>query len=136
MHRTTTALVGALLLTGTLAAVSAHSAVPAERTVELTVHHSRFSLDELQVERGQRVRFIVRNADPIDHELIVGDISTQSRHEKGTEPAHATRPGEVSVPLFETAETTYTFRRAGTYWFGCHLPGHWAYGMKGRIVVS
>jgi uncharacterized cupredoxin-like copper-binding protein len=135
MHRTTTALVGVLLVTGTLAAVSAHSAVPAERTVELTVHHSRFSIDELHVQRGQRVRFVVRNTDPIDHELIVGDTSTQSRHEMGAEPWHGSRPGEVSVPIFTTRETTYTFREAGTYWFGCHLPGHWTYGMKGQVHI-
>jgi uncharacterized cupredoxin-like copper-binding protein len=79
---------------------------------------------------------VVRNTDPIDHELIVGRIDVHRRHRYGTEPWHATRPGEVSVPLFATRATTYTFRSAGTYWFGCHLPGHWDYGMRGRIVVS
>ena len=35
------------------------------------------------------------------------------------------------------ARQTYTFARAGgTLQFGCHLPGHWAYGMKGEIRVG
>jgi uncharacterized cupredoxin-like copper-binding protein len=104
--------------------------------VVLTVEHSRFSVTELHVERGQRVRFVVRNNDPIDHELIVGPMDVQDAHEKGTEAHHALRDGEVSVPLFEEASTAFSFDRKGVYYFGCHLPGHWDYGMRGRVVVG
>lgn len=105
------------------------------RTVELTVRHSRFSPSELIVEQGEHVRFVVHNEDPIDHELIVGPMAVQLRHEAGREAWHPPIPGEVSVPIFQTTETTYIFDEAGTMWFGCHLPGHWDYGMQGRIVV-
>ena len=109
----------------------------AERTVELTVHHSKFSLDELRVRPGETVRFVLRNTDPIPHELIVGDQSVQDVHELGTEAHHAERPGEVSVAPGATAVTTYRFGKAGgALLFGCHLPGHWAYGMKGTITVG
>ena len=119
------------------ACASASASVPVGiRTIELNVRHSRFSTSELHVERGERVTFVVRNEDPIDHELIVGPMDVQLRHENGTEAHHPPTPGEVTVPLFDTATTTYDFDRAGTYWFGCHLPGHWAYGMQGRIVVG
>jgi plastocyanin len=53
-----------------------------------------------------------------------------------SEPHHGARDGEVSVALLDEAVTSYTFARRGTYYVGCHLPGHWAYGMKGRVVVS
>lgn len=129
------AVVVALLAAATCASASASVPVGARR-VELTVRHSRFSADELHVKRGERVTFVVRNEDPIDHELIVGPMDVQQRHEDGTEAHHAPKPGEVSVPLFETAITTYDFDRVGTYWFGCHLPGHWDYGMFGRVTVS
>jgi uncharacterized cupredoxin-like copper-binding protein len=116
---------------------SASAYIPTQtKDVVLTVKHSRFSTDELRVERGQRVRFVVRNTDPIDHELIVGSIDVQDGHEKGTEAHHAARDGEVSVPLLKEASTSYTFDRAGTFFFGCHLPGHWDYGMRGRVIVS
>ena len=108
-----------------------------ERTVELTVHHSKFSVEELRVRPGETVRFVLRNTDPIPHELIVGDQSVQDIHELGTEAHHAERPGEVSVAPGSTAVTTYRFGKAGgTLLFGCHLPGHWAYGMKGTITVG
>ena len=106
-----------------------------ERTVELTVHHSRFSLDELHVRPGETIRFILRNTDPIPHELIVGDQYLQDVHEAGTEAHHGDRPGEVSVAPGATAVTTYRFGSAGRLLFGCHLPGHWAYGMKGAITI-
>ena len=85
---------------------------PAVRTVELTVHHSQFSLAELHVRPGETVRFVLRNTDPIPHELIVGDQSVQDVHEAGTEAHHADRPGEVSVAPGKTAVTTYRFGRA------------------------
>ncbi len=107
-----------------------------ERTVELTVRHSRFSLEELQVRPGETIRFVLRNTDPIPHELIVGNESVQAIHEAGTEAHHADRPGEVSVAPGATAVTTYRFGSAGRLLFGCHLPGHWAYGMKGTITIG
>ncbi|MGH9263472.1 MAG: cupredoxin domain-containing protein [Acidimicrobiales bacterium] len=107
------------------------------RTVELTVHHSKFSVEELRVRPGETVRFVLRNTDPIPHELIIGDQRVQDVHETGTEAHHAERPGEVSVAPGKTAVTTYRFGPAGAdVLFGCHLPGHWAYGMRGTIRVG
>jgi uncharacterized cupredoxin-like copper-binding protein len=103
--------------------------------VVLDVRWSRFSESVVTVRRGVPVTFTVRNDDPIDHELIVGDAALQSRHEQGTEPAHGDRPGEVTVRAGETAATTLTFESAGTYYFACHLPGHYAYGMRGTVRV-
>jgi uncharacterized cupredoxin-like copper-binding protein len=81
------------------------------------------------------VRFLVRNDDPIDHELIVGDERVQLRHEKGTEAWHPPRPGEVSVAAGALATTTFTFDATGTTEFACHVPGHYAFGMKGVVRV-
>ena len=111
------------------------SGASAVRTVELTIHHSRFSSDAMRFPRGSTVRFVVRNTDPIDHELIVGDEAVQLRHEHGTEAHHGARPGEVSVPAEGTASTTYAFSSPGPLLFGCHLPGHWDYGMHGLAAI-
>lgn len=118
-------------------AASARAYVPTGvREIVLTVRHSQFDVSELKVQRGETIRFVVRNTDPIDHELIVGATEVQTRHEDGTEAHHPPRDGEVSVPLFATRSTTYAFDHAETLYFGCHLPGHWDYGMQGRIVVD
>ena len=109
------------------------------RTVVLTVHHSRFDPVELKARPGETVTFVVRNTDPIDHELIVGDEAVQRRHEAGRERHHHGEvPGEVSVAAGAEARTTYRFAldAPGRVEFACHLPGHYAYGMHGWILVG
>lgn len=108
------------------------------RTVTLTVRHSQFSVADVHARPGETVRFVVHNTDPIGHELIVGDQAVQDAHEVGTDASHSGgRPGEISVPPGSTATTTYRFASSsGPLLFGCHLPGHWAYGMHGTITVG
>ena len=106
------------------------------QTVEVRIHHSRFVPERIDVEAGSRVRFVIVNEDPIAHEFILGDEEVQDRHETGTEPHHGAVPGEVSVAAGSRAETAYEFSRSGTLIFGCHLPGHYAYGMKGEVRVG
>lgn len=110
------------------------------RTVLLDIRYSAFSATALTVRSGEVVRFVVRNRDPIPHELVVGDQALQDYHEAGTDAHHPARPGELSVAAGATATTTYTFMAATTsprpVLFGCHLPGHWAYGMHGTVTVA
>ena len=111
-----------------------------ERTVVVTMHHSRFEPATIRVEPGQRVRFVLRNTDPIDHEFILGDDAVQRRHEQGRERHHHGEvPGERSVAAGQEATTTYAFP-AGVdgreLEFACHLPGHYAYGMRGIVRVG
>ena len=58
--------------------------------------------------------------------------------EQAREARHGLRPGEISIPAGTTAITEVTLDQPpGTpLFFGCHLPGHWAYGMRGVIRVS
>jgi uncharacterized cupredoxin-like copper-binding protein len=126
----------ALLLASAVAVPACGSARAAEdlRTVHITIHHSAFDPDELDVAAGETVRFVVENTDPIDHEFLVGNEQVQAVHELGTEAVHAPKPGEISVPALTTRVTTYTFPTgSGSTIFGCHLPGHYAYGMRGAI---
>jgi uncharacterized cupredoxin-like copper-binding protein len=108
---------------------------PGVVTVEVGIHHSVFSIDELRVARGTLVRFVVDNDDPIHHELIVGDESVHLRHRTGEEIVHPPVPGEVSVGPGERALTMYEFDEAGVVTFACHLPRHFEYGMHGEIEV-
>jgi len=117
------------------AACAPASASPTARTVRIGIHYSTFSLAVIDVDPGETVRFVVSNADPIDHEFIIGDQAVQIAHERGTEAFHPPRPGETTIPAGETVETIYTFG-AQDLIFGCHLPGHYTYGMRGIISVG
>ena len=105
-------------------------------TVTVSIRYSKFSISSLSVRPGTTVRFLVRNNDPIDHEFIVGDARVHALHERGTHPAHPPVPGEVSVRAGQLGETFYRFDQAGRYLFACHLPGHFAYGMRGWVDVE
>jgi uncharacterized cupredoxin-like copper-binding protein len=111
-----------------------------DRTVVLTMRHSRFEPAVVQVGPGERVRFVLRNTDPIDHEFILGDADVQRRHEQGREREHHGEvPGERSVAAGQEAVTTYAFPAAldgRALEFACHLPGHYAYGMRGQVRVA
>lgn len=138
--RPAVAVVLALILVGAVQAVAGRGAQV--RTVELVIEHSRYlaadggPLDILRVQSGQRVHFVVHNRDPIAHELIAGDLATQQGHETGTDRHHDGAHGAVTVAPGATAETTHVFTDAGTQWIGCHLPGHWDYGMRLPVHVT
>jgi uncharacterized cupredoxin-like copper-binding protein len=106
------------------------------RTVHVRIHYSRFEPASFTFSPGETVTFVVENTDPIDHEFILGDEAVQLAHERGTESFHPPRPGEMTVPAGETVTTTFAFGGPGELLFGCHLPGHYAYGMRGRVGIG
>ena len=117
-------------------AVPACSGGAAVRQVRVSIHYSHFSPPRLDVPRESTVRFIVTNSDPIDHEFILGDEALQQREEAGTDTVHdGAVPGMISVPAGSTVATVVSFRRyaPGTLVYACHLPGHYAYGMRGTL---
>lgn len=102
----------------------------------MTIRFSRFDPDHFEFPVDTTVTFVVTNNDPIDHEFIIGNEHVQQIHEEGTETHHGARPGEISIPAGGTRSTTYTFAEPGRLLIGCHLPGHYDFGMRGDIDVT
>ncbi|MBA3737117.1 MAG: cupredoxin domain-containing protein [Actinobacteria bacterium] len=135
--RAAAAAVALTLLVGAAAASRGAAARANDGTVRITIHYSKFEPADLAVEPGETVRFVIVNTDPIDHEFILGDEEVQRVHEEGTEAHHAPRPGEVSVAAGKTVVTTFTFpETSGELMFGCHLPGHYDFGMRGVVSIG
>jgi uncharacterized cupredoxin-like copper-binding protein len=122
------------VLTGILAGVVARTNDPI--VVDITIHFSHYEPAAVTVPVGRPITFVITNTDPIDHEWIVGDAATHERHRTGTEPVHASRPTEISIPALSQERTTVTFATAGALQFICHLPGHEAYGMVGTVTIT
>lgn len=109
------------------------SALPT--TVEISMRYSRFEPAIVRVPVGVPITFVLRNDDPIDHEWIVASDEVHATHRTSTELVHGDRPTELPVDAGTVRTTVVTFEEPGSLAFICHLPGHEAYGMVGRVEI-
>jgi uncharacterized cupredoxin-like copper-binding protein len=129
-------IVVALGVAGAAAAWTvARGATPAT-DLTIDIRHSRFEPSQLSVPVGAPITIVLRNEDPIDHEWILGDAGVHERHRTGTEPVHAARPTEITIPAGEARRTTIVIDEAGSLQYICHLPGHEVYGMVGVLAAG
>ena len=87
---------------------------------------------------GVPVSFVLTNTGATDHEFYVGDEAAQAEHEQEMQSMAGMShddPAGVTVEPGETTELIFTFAEAGTTLAGCHIPGHYAGGMKADITV-
>lgn len=113
----------------------------ADTTIRVTqLDDLRFDPERLHVSVGDTVRFLVANAGAIPHEFVLGDESLQGQHEQEMAGMDgmmmSDEPNAISVEPGEMKTLAWTFSVAGTVIFGCHVPGHYAGGMRGEIEVS
>lgn len=131
------------ILVAALAAVAGAAALPsaADRSLAppeilIEIRYSRFIPGHITVPVGVPVTIRLRNEDPIDHEWIVGDAAMHAFHRTSSDGVHPNVPTEVVVPAMSERITTITFQAPGDLAYICHLPGHEAYGMVGRVTVG
>ncbi len=98
--------------------------------------YSKYLPARLAVAAGTTVDFVVVNDDPIAHEFVIGTAAEHQEHEDGDPNDPHTGPGEASIPAGGSARVSFTFERAGMMLYACHVPGHFAYGMKGEVEVT
>ncbi|MBU6470249.1 MAG: cupredoxin family protein [Gammaproteobacteria bacterium] len=100
----------------------------------------RFDPSRIVVTRGETVKFVVTNAGKLAHEFVIGDAAEQAAHEKEMQAA----PGMsmqhdvngISLPPGQTRDLVWTFTRDGVVEYACHIPGHFAAGMVGKIYIE
>lgn len=98
----------------------------------------RFAPDAIDVKRGERVRFVVTNSGKVMHELVLGTFDELRKHgelmKKFPNMVHD-EPHMVHVAPGGHGEIGWQFTRAGEFFYGCLIPGHFDAGMIGRIRV-
>ena len=98
----------------------------------------RFTPSQIEVERGETVRILVKNEGKIMHELVLGTDETLQEHAemmKKFPGMEHDEPHMAHVPPGKEQVMGWQFSDAGTFSFGCLVPGHFDAGMKGTIVV-
>ena len=112
----------------------------AVRTIAIDMSDTmRFAPDEVRVRQGDTVRFRVRNGGKLMHEMVIGtreELERHAEHMRKHPGMHHDEPYMAHVKPGKTGELAWTFSKAGTFTYGCLMPGHWEAGMKGTIVVT
>jgi uncharacterized cupredoxin-like copper-binding protein len=114
----------------------------ADRSVAVTMRDLRFEPDRLEVKAGETVEFVFTNAGASEHEAVIGEEKLQMSQEAGGSDSHAgghhgsMKVSRVVLSPGRTGTLTYTFDDPGEVLIGCHVPGHWAAGMKATLTVT
>jgi uncharacterized cupredoxin-like copper-binding protein len=110
----------------------------ATRTIEVTTRDPyRFEPEDLEVESGETVTFVVTNEGSEPHEFVLGDEAYQEAHGEEMAAGEMHHEGNaVAVEPGATEELTWTFPPTGEVLYGCHVAGHYAAGMVGAISIS
>ena len=123
-----------------LAALASAAASGAQaRNVDIGMFDTmRFSPSKLTVERGETIRFTVRNEGKLRHEIVIGteDEIAHHRHAMQQESGMAHEaPNMAHVAPGKRGHLTWQFDDPGQLAFACLLPGHYEAGMHGTITV-
>jgi uncharacterized cupredoxin-like copper-binding protein len=121
-------MIGFVVLVGRDAPAMGTVAAPRPITVDMT-DGLMFTPKDIQVRKGETIRFVLTNSGKTTHEFMVGPADKVAADEGD---------GKITLEADEleqgsTNQLVYTFDGAGPYAFACHEPGHFEAGMAGTI---
>lgn len=110
------------------------------RTIEVSMDDSmRFTPGQISVKAGETVRFFIKNAGKVPHEMVIGMTGELKEHaemmRKMPDMKHA-EANMVNLAAGKRGGIVWQFDKAGTVDFACLIPGHMEAGMKGAIKVE
>ncbi|MGB3274300.1 MAG: cupredoxin family protein [Xanthobacteraceae bacterium] len=113
------------------------------RIVQITMREGDgkmlFVPDRLEIRRGEQVRFVLSNNGELEHEFVLATTDENIKHalemQKNPDMEHDD-PNAKRVMPKKKSEIVWRFTKAGTFEYGCLIPGHRESGMIGTIVVK
>ena len=123
-------------------ATSSDTASRSADEIEITMRDSVFDPKTISVKRGVEVTFRFVNRGSLEHEAFIGEAAEQKAHEREMEKGEMSEEHHmgdatfVSVKPGKSATLTHTFTERGTTLIGCHVPGHYASGMRIEVKVT
>ncbi len=98
-----------------------------------------FVPERIEVKRGEQIRFVLRNNGDLDHEFVLATTKENIKHaeemKKNPEMEHDD-PNSKRLAPKKTSEIVWRFTKAGTFEYGCLIPGHREAGMIGTVIVK
>jgi len=110
------------------------------RTLKVDMGDSmRFSPALLTVKQGETVRFVVKNNGKTMHEMVLGTMQELKEHAelmKKHPGMEHDEPYMAHVAPGKTERIVWQFDKAGEFYYGCLIPGHFEAGMVGKVAVT
>ncbi len=113
------------------------------RSIEVNMDDQmRFTPDQLEVQAGETIRFVVHNTGKTTHEMVLGSDDDIRQHADamkqgaGHDAAHAHGQGAmISLAPGQRGELVVHFAEATRLQIACLVPGHYEAGMRGNLTV-
>ena len=109
------------------------------RTIEVEMKEMEFSPFNIEVKRGEQIRFVIRNAGTESHEFLLATTAENLKHaeamRKNPDMEHD-EPNGIRLAAKKSGEILWKFSKAGTFEYSCLIPDHREYGMIGKVVVK
>ena len=94
---------------------------------------------QIDVRKGETVRFKLKNSGALDHEFVLGTVKENRAHAE----MMASMPDMVHpdanaarVASGQSSGLVWKFSKQGEFEFACLIPGHYEAGMHGIVVVK
>lgn len=110
------------------------------RTIQVDMNDAfRFAPDQVRINRGETVKFVVSNSGKQLHEMVLGTVQDLKKHaelmRKFPHMEHADA-NMSHVKAGAMGEIVWQFNKPGEFQFACLIPGHFEAGMVGKVVVK
>lgn len=98
-----------------------------------------FVPNRVEVRKNEQVRLVITNSGELDHEFVLATPEENTKHaeemKKNPDMEHDD-PNAKRVAPKKKDEIIWKFTKAGTFEYGCLIPGHREAGMIGTIIVK
>lgn len=95
--------------------------------------------DKLVIDKGDQIRFVLKNVGLLPHEFVLATTAENLRHAeemKRFPDMEHDDPNAKRIEPGKTGEIIWRFTKSGEFEFGCLIPGHREAGMIGKITVK
>lgn len=110
------------------------------RTIAVAMDDTmRFTPGQISVKAGETVRFFIKNAGQVPHEMVIGTMNELKEHaemmrkDPGMKHAEA---NQITLQPGQRGGIVWQFDQAGMVDFACLIPGHMEAGMMGKVMVQ
>lgn len=114
-------------------------AAKVNRTIAVEMSDAmRYTPSDIQVKKGETIRFAVKNSGQVTHEMSLGTEKELLAHlevMKKFPGMEHDEPGKLTLAPGKQGEIIWQFSKTGAVDFACLMPGHFEAGMKGKVKV-